>query len=48
VARYRLTLGQPDPEQLLEVLSEGDAIDEGLARELVIDLTPRGENKSKP
>jgi len=43
VARYRLTLGQPNPEQLLEVLSQGDAIDEALARELVIDLTPRGE-----
>jgi hypothetical protein len=41
VARYRLTLGQPNPEQLLEVLSAGDAIDDALARELVIDLTPR-------
>lgn len=47
VARYRLTLGQPDPEQLLEVLSEGDAIDEALARELVIDLAPRSETKSR-
>ncbi len=47
VARYRLTLGQPDPEQLLEVLSEGDAIDEALARELVIDLTPRGASESR-
>ncbi len=47
VARYRLTLGQPDPEQLLEVLSEGDAIDEALATELVIDLTPRRESKSR-
>jgi hypothetical protein len=47
VARYRLTLGQPAPEQLLEVLSEGDAINEALARELVIDLAPRCESKSR-
>ena len=48
VARYRLTLGQPDPEQLLEVLSDGDAIDEAMARELVIDLAPRDASKSGP
>ena len=47
VARYRLTLGQPDPEQLLEVLSASAAIDEALARELVIDLTPQDESKSR-
>ncbi|HMJ34773.1 MAG TPA: hypothetical protein VK501_12745 [Baekduia sp.] len=47
VARYRLTLGQPNPDHLLEVLSEGDAIDEALARELIIDLTPRDESRSR-
>jgi hypothetical protein len=46
VARYRLTLGQPDPEQLLEVLSAGDHIDEALARELVIDLAPRTDTST--
>jgi hypothetical protein len=45
VARYRLTLGQPDPEQLLEVLSTGDHIDEVLA-ELVIDLAPRTDTST--
>lgn len=47
VARYRLTLGQPDPEQLLEVVSEGDGIDENLAQELVIDLTPRSVSRGR-
>ena len=40
VALYRLTLGQPDPERLLDALNAGGAIDERLARKLVLDLTP--------
>lgn len=43
VARYRLTLGQPDPDHLLEALSDDDALDDALAEELIIDLAPRRE-----
>jgi hypothetical protein len=49
VARYRLTLGQPDPEQLLQALSDGNALDEAIARELIIDLAPRPSRRgSRP
>ena len=41
---YRLTLGQPDQEKLLETLAE-KGIDESLMKEMLFDLSPNSRNR---